>query len=262
MVPFNHHLAQAIEGFKRSGKAKHVSVLFRDLENGPTLGLNYEEKFTPASLLKLPMLMAALKYSESVPDFLGRKVRFDVPTRTQSYLTGRTLKPGTEYTVEEVLAALAVHSDNDAFAILRELVPVGLQDEVYRYFGLVIPEVRSIEDSTTVREYASFFRVLYNAAYLNKPNSQKALEMLSRSEYKAGLPAGVPAGVVVSHKYGERFYDSATKQLHDCGIVYHPERPYVLCVMTRGTDFEQLGGVIRDISKMAFDEVARTKNPQ
>jgi len=27
-------------------------------------------------------------------------------------------------------------------------------------------------------------------------------------------------------------------QLHDCGIVYYPETPYLLCVMTKGWNFE------------------------
>ena len=45
------------------------------------------------------------------------------------------------------------------------------------------------------------------------------------------------------------------KQLHDCGIVYYPKHPYLLCVMTRGDSFEYLDDTIRDISHLVYQEV-------
>jgi len=38
-------------------------------------------------------------------------------------------------------------------------------------------------------------------------------------------------------------------QLHDCGIVYSAQRPYFLCVMTRGSDVQRLAGVIAQASR-------------
>ena len=42
-------------------------------------------------------------------------------------------------------------------------------------------------------------------------------------------------------------------ELHDCGIVYYPEHPYFLCVMTRGGDRPKLAAAIADVSKVAYD---------
>ncbi len=62
--------------------------------------------------------------------------------------------------------------------------------------------------------------------------------------------------MIVAHKFGERsFLDKKTKQLHDCGIVYHPAKPYVLCVMTRGDDFDKLSAVLRSVSALVYQEV-------
>jgi hypothetical protein len=72
----------------------------------------------------------------------------------------------------------------------------------------------------------------------------------------------------VSHKFGVRniLADGAkptdeptARELHDCGIIYYPNNPYFLCVMTRGKDFPTLEGVIKDISKIAWDEVSKMK---
>ena len=108
-------------------------------------------------------------------------------------------------------------SDNDAVIMLRTVVGDAPLNDVFRDFGLVIPEVRTLDDSMTVREYSAFFRILYNASYLNKAMSEKALEYLAASEFKQALVAGIPPGVIVAHKYGERsFDDKKSKQLHDC----------------------------------------------
>ena len=44
-------------------------------------------------------------------------------------------------------------------------------------------------------------------------------------------------------------------QLHDCGIVYYPQHPDLLCVMTKGPDFERLDDIIRGVSQISFAEI-------
>ena len=86
--------------------------------------------------------------------------------------------------------------------------------------------------------------------------SEKLLSILSKTEYKGGLVAGVPDNIIVSHKFGERVIGDVY-QLHDCGIVYYPNNPYLLCVMTKGTEFTKLEKVIQDISGMVYQDMLR-----
>lgn len=260
--PFNYKIKSLVEARKRSGDATHVSVYFRDLENGPMFGVAVDEKFSPASLLKVPLMMAVLKEAESDPALLSRRLRNDQPELARSGLDGLALERGAEYTVEELLRAMVAASSNDAVILLRTVVGDAPLNAVFHDFGMMIPEVRTMDDSMSVREYATFFRVLYNASYLDKPMSQKGLEYLAAAEFKRGLVAGVPEGTVLAHKFGERsFSDSKSKQLHDCGIVYHPAQHYVLCVMSRGEDFDKLCSVIKDVSAMVYKEVDSQRKP-
>jgi hypothetical protein len=48
------------------------------------------------------------------------------------------------------------------------------------------------------------------------------------------------------------------KQLHDCGIVYFPNHPYIVCLMTRGYDWNVLEKTLKDISKIIFDAMRIT----
>ena len=81
------------------------------------------------------------------------------------------------------------------------------------------------------------------------------MELLSKTQYKDGLVAPLPSNVVTSHKFGERnFAVTGEKQLHECGIVYVPNKPYVLCVMTTGKNFQQLAETIREVSRMTYEQ--------
>lgn len=255
--PFKYKVEELISVHRSSGDASHVSVYFRDLMNGPLFGINEKEPFTPASLLKVPVMLAVFKHAEDEPDFLQRQVRYDSPPDAAPDIATTTLRTGSYYTVEDLLRSMIVNSDNGAVFLLRAMTGPDALEEVYTDLGIEIPSVRTADEPISVREYGTFFRMLYNASYLSRAHSQKALELLAASDYAGGLVAGIPKGVRVAHKFGERSTPGDDKrQLHDCGIVYYPARPYILCVMTRGRDFPRMSAVIADISRAVYSEVS------
>lgn len=102
--------------------------------------------------------------------------------------------------------------------------------------------------------------MLYNSTYLPRESSQEILTFLSHSSFTAGLVAGVPDTTTVAHKFGERAIDPGQNisQLHDCGIVYVPRQPYILCVMTQGYDYDELAKVIAEVSRRTYDAVTKS----
>jgi beta-lactamase class A len=128
---------------------------------------------------------------------------------------------------------------------------------VYNDFDLELNGPGVADDSTvTVRGYSGFFRILFNASYLNKDDSEYILSLLAQSDFTDGLVAGVPSGVPVAHKFGEReLSDSSLDQIHDCGIVYYPGHPYLLCVMTEGHNTAKQISAIKQISAAVYHEV-------
>jgi beta-lactamase class A len=235
-------------------------VYFRDLGSGPWFGLNEEEEFSVASLFKVPIMMALLKHAESNPQILVQTLGYTGQTPGLENVTDadKTVLPGHYYSVDELLRRMIVYSDN----ISKELVKARLDaidpavDELhqtYKDLGLIGPD-DTLSAKLTVKQYSSLFRILYNGFYLNKEMSQKALDLLSQAEFKDGLVAGVPTGVRIAHKFGIR-EDGQDKQLHDCGIVYDPLTPYLICIMTRSDSFQNNAMAIQNISRMVYDEV-------
>jgi beta-lactamase class A len=240
-----------------SNGIEKISYYYRDLNNGPWVGIDEKENFTPSSLLKLPILMAFLKQSETTPELLQKKIEYKKSTQTELtpiYKPSATLVDGQTYSIDDLLKLMIIYSDNLAKDLLLENINHKTIEKVYLDLNILSPPDTLADNFMNIKEYVSLFRVLFNVSYLNKEASEKALELLTRVEFKDGLPAGLPANIVVAHKFGERIVNGLS-QLHDCGIVYYPSHPYLICIMTRGADFTQLSKHIQEISKITYDEM-------
>jgi beta-lactamase class A len=79
------------------------------------------------------------------------------------------------------------------------------------------------------------------------------LGYLSHSTATNRLTAQLPASVKVAHKIG--VYNANWAE-SDCGIVYVPKRPYVICVMV-GLPEDQANKFISDVSKEVYDFVVK-----
>lgn len=239
-----------------------ASLYFRDLNNGPWIGINEREVFSPASLLKIPVIMALFKYAEKYPEILKEEVLVKESNisedKNQNIIFEGSLEGGKKYTFLKVAESALKKSDNAAISIILDKIsPIYISDVFYS-IGVPYQDI-SNEVNLRVKDYAAFFRVLFNSSYLNRDMSEKMLEFLSESDYKNGLVRGVPKDIIVAHKFGERVIGD-TRQLHDCGIVYYPKNPYLLCVMTRGGTFENEENFISDISNYVYLEFEKQKN--
>jgi beta-lactamase class A len=252
-------LIAAEQSAEKEGLAKRVAIYFRDLNNGPWIGVDEDLRFSPASLLKVPLLMAYLKQAERVPDLLSRKIVYrreeaDIKGVSANILPERRLKNGETYKLETVLDRMISESDNDALAVLATPEFLSIEKKIIDDLGITTE--RSADDVTiTVKEYASIFRVLFNASYLSRSTSEKALSMLTRTRYQKGLAGSIPRNIPIAHKFGERQFGNQF-QLHDCGIIYYPRAPYLLCLMTQGDNLDNLSKVIGELSRIVFHEVS------
>lgn len=259
-------LADKVEEAAQAAVEKDIdySVYYRDLVSGKWFGINENEKYSPASLLKVPLMIANLKNAEDNSGFLREKFFYGGEVNqndVETYKPDAELQRSNFYSVDDLIYYMITQSDNNAAILLDSAINADLKEEVYTDLGLSIPSVNATADSISVRSFAHFFRVLYNASYLNHDLSEKALYLLSLARFPYGLAGGIPEDVPIAQKFGERkiLYENPVPpdvELHDCGIIYYPEHPYLLCVMTKGGQaFAPLSDLIQTISKVVYDEV-------
>jgi beta-lactamase class A len=163
---------------------------------------------------------------------------------------------------------MVLYSDNNASSNLLVHLPDQISEDVFTTLQIPSPKDATAETyKLNVKEYASFFRILFNASYLSNAWSEATLKLLSKVSFERGITGKLPRDLKVAHKFGERIYTEESPtweikklaQLHDCGIVYYPGNPYLLCIMTRGNTLDELSIMTQDISKMIYDTVDATR---
>lgn len=254
---------------KEASVVDKVSLYYRDLNSGIWIGVNEKEEYALASLTKVPIMIAHYKMAEKDSNHL--KQEFTYTVNPELYISNNpvriddnreeehSLKEGETYTLDDFLNQLIVYSDNTVLPfLLSDETSITYLDKVFSDLGLPNPYMTDDENLITVKEYSAFFRVLYNSTYLNKEMSSKALELLSKVSFDDGLAKGLPKDIVLANKFGARKYITEKgniEQLHDCGIIYHPRKPYLLCVMTRGSRTTIQTRIISDLSSIIYNIV-------
>ncbi len=258
-------LERYIEEVKGKGTTSTVSVYYRDLQNGRWIGIEENKTFHPASLLKVPLMIAYFKQVESRPWLMKYEIPYRPISGESSYETPSTLVAGETYTVEELIERMIVDSDNGATYTLFDNIETDRLADVYTDIGISDPEDDSTKYQISTRTYALFFRILYNATYLTPSMSERALKLLTRTTYHKGLTAPLSKDLTVAHKWGEHVVVkndvAAAVELHDCGIVYHPKHNYLLCVMTHVATEQAAEEITKSVSNIVYDFV-QTESPQ
>jgi beta-lactamase class A len=262
-------ISDYLEEEKKEGGLYDYSFYFKDLTSPMWYGINEDASFAPASLFKLPIAIVAYRQGEADPSFLNKVLVYtQVMKDANTAVTGNevsSLVVGRGYSVEELVKIMLELSDNGAKDLLSSALEPKYVSELFDVMSLVDPmSSRSYEISS--RKYALFLRLLYNGSYLHSRHSEYLLSILAKSAFKDGLVAGVPKDTVVAHKFGtyetqESIEGNITNVsiLHDCGIVYHEETPYVICFMTKGKDIPTLLKIISHVSKMVYDDTFKDR---
>jgi beta-lactamase class A len=244
---------QINETLSNAGRSGDYGVYFEDLTTGAWMGINEKKQYLPMSLLKVPTMIAVLKKVEKGEVSLDQVVTLE--EQDLNAVSGSLYKKGAGYniTVRDLLHTMIKESDNTALLTFnRRFLTYEELEEAKTAIGIRADN----ETDTTIspKGYSNILRALYLSTYTRRPFSQIALSIMSDTDYNSQIPAGVPENVKVAHKVG---FDANGGIYHDCGIVYVPNKPYLLCVMSKGTTFDEANQVISEISKKTYDYVEK-----
>ena len=155
---------------------------------------------------------------------------------------GRTMRVG------DLARQMIVTSSNLATNLLVDLVGVEQAQQMLHRYGISgIELARGVEDEkafeasfnnrVTADGLVRLFRVIHEGQGLHPDSAAQMLDILFGQEFRAGIPAGLPAAARqqsrIAHKTGE-----ISTAAHDAGLVFLADRqPYVLAVLTEpGSD--------------------------
>lgn len=250
--PIRKEMKRIVADYEKNGN--RIGVYFEFLNTGANVSINQDMRFWPASLSKMPTVFAAMKKIEKGEWKLTNELVLFSEDKDEQFGELYKKPVGTKFTIEELLKQTLINSDNTSHRILVRNLSSEDYTDIFEALGM---ETLFDENyDITAKEYSRIPRALYSASYLNRENSQKILTWLSETSFNEFLNAGVPPEVLFSHKIGEAF---EAKAFLDSGIVYVPNRSYLITVMIEvedGSGVEKAQEIMRELSKVAYTYVA------
>jgi beta-lactamase class A len=228
------------------------SFYFEYLPDGTSIRLGEDTELVAASLIKLPLVMNLYRAAELGRIDLNKTVTIAADDLDDGF--GELWRKGAGSTLSlKQAAGLALQqSDNTAMRVIyKEVVGKDLLQQDEESLSQLDIEY-SLQDGRAVisaKAYASITKCLYFSCYLNWQHSQELLTYLSQTPFNERIASPIPKGVQVAHKIGV-FSDKLAES--DCGIVYAPKRPYVLCIMV-GLPGDQANALMAELSKDIYD---------
>jgi beta-lactamase class A len=237
-------LRRTLEGIIRPYEGI-VGVSIQNLATGETLSIRGDEKFPSASLIKVSVLVALLD------EVRKGTIRLDDPlvmlARDRVGGSGvlQHLHGGLGLTVEDAARLMIAISDNTATNLLLDKVPMRMVWAKMDSLGLPATRIHSktflritsvaMDSSvrygvgvTTPDETVRLFALLHRGQAVSPQMDSLALAMLRANEDYDKLVRWLPDGAAAAHKSGD-----VDQSRNDCGILYGPDAPVALCVMTR-----------------------------
>lgn len=255
-------LEKTINSSLSKNEAQRISLYFEDLTQGATIGLHEHEQYQPKSLYKVLTLMDFLFLTELDPSILVETLEYDGTSLFANVnLSDEVRLKAGSYSYKDILEQMIIQSDNSASDLLTlKLLDHNASGRIHSILGF---EYDAPVIKISPKEYSRVFKILYNSSYLSERNSNYALDLLTKTNFPYALRAAVPDDIHVAHKFGVRNREvSPYEQLHDCGIVYYPDHPYLLCIMTEGENQDTLTEIIRELSSQVYTHVNELRSGQ
>lgn len=237
-------------------------ITLEDLDTHETWASNGEEVFYAASVIKLPILIAAFTAFEQ------RELSLDdtVALKREDLVGGsgvlQHMTPGTHFTVYDLLTLMIIQSDNTATNMVIDLVgkekiqetmeKLGLEKSKFFNKVMVVPADLEGVNQITAGEMTSMLKQMVTGKAVSLRACVQMIAIMKKQQLQNCLPArlaeqdseiiGAPDEWQLAHKTG-----SITGVCHDVGIFYVGNRTMIASVLSKGLDDRLTPPIFSDI---------------
>jgi beta-lactamase class A len=145
--------------------------------------------------------------------------------------------------LERCFDDMIVKSDNACAETLLQKISFGPLATDIKTLGLTNTSFKSDVPKTTSGDLAVFLATLESGQMFSQDSSSRLIGAMKRNIFRQGIPAG--ANGQVADKVG--FINGL---LHDAAIVYGPNGPAILCIMTDGSSWATIADLTRQIEAL------------
>lgn len=244
-----------------------MGISIKDLTTGDALSVNGDEQFLAASSIKIPILIELYKKAKAGTLDLDKEVT--VPDDVRVGGTGVIKELGNvSLTIQDITTLMITVSDNTATNMLIDVAVMDDVNATMKELGLNVTRLlrkmqdyeaieQGKENYSTPNEFTRLMDILHTGEELDPWIAEKALAVLKKPKTTA-INRLLPYDVEIASKYG-----NMRNSYCDVALVYHPQSPYIISVMTKYIPTDDVRkqrtiDAISNVSKTAYDHFSAT----
>jgi beta-lactamase class A len=237
-------------------------LVVRLIDTGEEIEINCDEVFPSASIIKLPILVEALRQRAEGRLSLEERVTLREEDKVGGSGVLKEMTPGLSLPFSDVLTLMIIVSDNMAANIAIARVGMENVNAYMRQLGLQKTTLqrklmdfetrkRGLDNLTSPRDMADLLQKLATKTMLNEENCEKALDIMKRQQVRDRIPRYLPSSMPMANKTGE-----IAGIRHDIGVVFAKDHPYIISAMSKDLKDERMGiEAIARISEAVYKDV-------
>lgn len=232
----------ALEAIEKELKSLggHLGFYYKNLKSGFEYGVNADDIFLAASVIKLPLFLNVLLECEKGNISLDEKIRVENWEKVPSCGAINLFTDFVEADVLTLCKLMICLSDNTATnSLIRRFTIEGVE-KGFLEMGLSKTKIRrllfdseassrGIENTICPKELGKLLEKIYNGEFISSEKSKMVMDVLLKQQINHKM-GGKLKGVKIAHKTGE---DSMLS--NDVGIVFGND-DFILCFAGHDTD--------------------------
>jgi len=238
---------EIVDGFKKeTEKLSGVYGLYViNLENGFSFGINQNETFQAASLMKLPVIVGMYQEEESGNLDLSKEYVLKEEDKVGGAGSLYLRDEGYEISYGNLIKLMCQNSDNTAYKISAKYLGDTNIQHIIESIGM--KKTNDEDNITTPKDMGILFERLWKGSLISGRNKDEMIRYLTNTDFEDHLAAGLPNDVKLTHKYGREIH-----VVNDAGIVLS-ENPFVVVIMSKGVVEKEADEIFPTLSKLIFD---------
>ena len=252
--------------------AGDVAVCIRHLETGEQFVWRGDEVQPTASLIKMPLMVAAYCMVDRKELDLAKMIALEETDKVPgSGILTTHFSSGLQLSLHDAIRLMIRYSDNTATNLVVDEIGLPttaatmeslgfpqtrLNSKVYRGETSIAPDRSKLYGlgSTTANETVNLLEQLHKGTAASAESCKAMLDHLLACDDKTMLVSQLPDGTKVAHKSG-----AVSESRCNAGIIYGPKGPFAICVLTTNNkdkswkDDNVAHVLIGRIARSAFD---------
>lgn len=248
-----------------------VGIYYKNLKTKNTVEINSNTLFPAASIIKIPVMIAAFEKISKGQVQRDKKViitKKDVIGGSGILYKQRNHAVGEERSILDLITLMIILSDNMATNKIVRIISRNYVNYICTKYGLYNTKMnrmildfaarnRGRENWTTPKDMGKALEMIHYNKVCNGNISREMMSILLQQKIKSRLPRLLPAGTPVAHKTG-----TENSIVGDVGIIFSPKGPYLCCILIKGFPINKSGKAkrqIAELSKIIYDFVIQEK---